>query len=208
MLPQPIKPGRWYYLLAALVLCAGVAVFVFVLLRGIGGITDKLTQMEAPGTSEMNFTETGTYTIFYEPETVFDGKVYSTGGNLRGLWCNVVSKETGTPAPIGQPTARTTYTVGNRSGVSLLQFEIDRPGRYQVSAIYRDNPEGQRVILAIGHGVARTITTTVIIGLAVMFGTVILAALIAIITFVKRRRARKAFVPPSYPMSPPPYPGR
>ncbi|MDT4966447.1 MAG: hypothetical protein QOJ64_1184 [Acidobacteriota bacterium] len=208
MVPQSIKPSRAYYLLALLVLIVGVTAFVIFLIKGIGGITDKLVQMEAPGTAEMNFAEPGTYTIFYEPESVFEGKVYNTRGNFSGVWCTVVSKETNSPVRLDQSSMNTTYTVGNRSGMSLLDFEIDRPGIYEVSAAYRDNPDRPKIVLAIGHGVSKSIATTVIVGIAIMFGTVILALLIGILTLVKRRRAKKAFMPGGPPAYPPPYPGR
>ena len=207
MSPEPIKPSRAYYLLALLVLVVGVAAFIIFLIKGIGGITDKLVQMEAPGTAEMEFAETGTYTIFYEPESVFEGKVYNTRGNFTGVWCTVVSKETNTPVHLDQASVNTTYTVGGRSGMSLLDFEIDKPGTYEVTATYRDNPDRPRIVLAIGHGVARSIFTTVLVGIAIMFGTVTLTLLIAIITLVKRRRAKKALTQGSYPSYPTPYPG-
>lgn len=206
--PQAVKPSRWYYLLSILILVAGVSLFVFLLIRGIGGITDKLVQMEAPGTAEMTFQETGTYTVFYERQSVMGGRVYNTGQNLQGLWVNVVSKETGDQAPITQSSTRTTYTIGGRSGVSVLEFNVDRPGVYQISAAYRDNRAGQPVVLAIGHGVAGRIVGTVLGGLGALFGSILLAAIIFAVTFVKRRRASRAHAWPDQPANPQAYFGR
>lgn len=207
MVLQEIKPGRVYYLLAAFVLVAGVAIFVFVLLKGIGGITDKLVQMEAPGTAEMNFTETGKYTIFYEPESTFNGQVYNTRNSFSGVWCTVISKDTNRPVALSQPSTNTTYTVGGRSGMSILEFEINSPGTYEVTASYRDNPNRPKIVLAVGSGVASAIVSTVVIGLAVMFGTVIIAAVIAIVTFVKRRKAKRGQLAGGYPQHPMQYHG-
>lgn len=202
MAPQPIRPSRWYYLLSLLVIGCGVAIFFLILFKGLSGIPAKLTQMEAPGTSEMTFAEPGTYTIFYEHRSVVEGRVYDTGGNLSGLRCTVVSGETGAPVSVVQASGRTSYALGNRAGRSILEFSIDRPGLYQVSATYSDNSDGQRVVLAIGLGVAGTITATVIGGLAAIFGSILLAGIIASVIFVKRRRAKKALTWSGYP--PPP----
>ena len=203
MMPQTIKPSRWYYLLSLLVIGLGVALFFVITFKGLSGITEKLAQMEAPGTTEMTFSEPGKYTLFYEHKSVIAGKVYDTGENLSGLWCTVVSKETNAPVPLVQPSISTSYEVGNRAGMSVLEFNIERPGVYQVSATYPENPEGQRIVLAVGQGVASRITATIIGGLATMFGSIVLAIVIAVITFVKRRRAKKAFAWGGYPTYPP-----
>lgn len=209
MMPQVIRPSRWYYLLSLFILGAGTALFLVLLFKGIGGITDKLVQMEAPGTAEMNFSEPGKYTIFYEHQSVLDGKVYNTGENLSGLWLNVVSKETAAPVQLVRPSVNASYTVGNRSGVSILEFNIDRPGVYQVSATYSGKREvEQQVVLAIGQGVAGRIVGTVLGGLAVMFGSLLLAIAMAVWTFVKRRRAKKALTWTGYPTNPEAFAGR
>ena len=201
-MPQTIRPSRWYYLLSLLVIGCGVGLFFLILFKGLSSIPEKLTQMEAPGTSEMTFAEPGSYTIFYEHRSMIGGRVYDTGGNLSGLQCTVVSKETGAPVSLTQPSGRTSYTLGNRAGRSVLEFNIDRPGLYQVSATYPDVGDGQRVVLAVGQGVAGIITATVIGGLAAIFGSILLAGMIALVIFVKRRKAKKALTWSSYPAPP------
>jgi hypothetical protein len=203
MMSQPITPSRWYYLLSLFIVSVGAGLFFLIMFKGLSGIPDKLAQMEAPGTAEMTFAEPGKYTVFYEHRSVIEGKVYDTGENLSGLWVTVVSKETGSPVPLVQPSVSTSYEVGNRAGVSVLEFNIERPGVYQVSATYPDNKDGQRVAMAVGQGVAGRITATIISGLATMFGSVLLAIVISVITFVKRRRAKKALTWRGYPTYPP-----
>jgi hypothetical protein len=92
--------------------------------------------------------------------------------------------------------------LGNRAGRSVLEFNIERPGLYQVSATYPDDGDGQRVVLAIGQGVAGIITATVIGGLAAIFGSILLAGIIALVIFVQRRRAKKALTWSGYPAPP------
>lgn len=203
MTPQTIRPSRWYYLLSLLAVGLGLSLFFFIMYTGLSAIPDKLTQLEAPGLAEMTFQEPGQYTIFYEHKSVVGGRVYDTGENLSGLWCTVVSKETSAPVPLAQPSVSASYTVGNRAGTAVLEFNIERPGVYQVSADYPDRSDGQRVVLAVGQGVVGRITATVVGGLAAMFGSIGLAIAIAVVTFVKRRKAKKALAWPGYTAYPP-----
>lgn len=205
MTPQTIMPSRWYYLVPPLIIALGVALFFVITIKGVSGIPSRLTQMEAPGAVEMTFKEPGEYTIFYEHKSALNGRVYDTGETLSGLWLNVVEKETGQPVQLSQPSMSTTYTVGNREGVSVLSFNVERPGSYEVSAAYRDGRDEQgqpQVVLAVGHGVATTITRTVFGALGSMLGSIIVALVFALVIFIKRRRAKKVLawgVRPAYP---------
>lgn len=75
-----------------------------------------------------------------------------------------------------------------------------------MSAAYsenRDKQQQQQVVLAVGHGVTSAIAATAIGALAAMIGSIVLALTLAIITFVKRRRAKKALIWGGYPAYPP-----
>ena len=205
MTPQTISPSRWYYLLSLVIVGLGLALFFFITYAGLSGIPDKLTQLEAPGTTEMTFREPGKYTIFYEHKSVMGGRVYDTGENLSGLWCTMVSKETNAPVPLTQPSVSASYTVGNRAGTAVMEFNIERAGVYQLYAEYPERSDGQRVVLAVGQGVTGRIAATVVGGLAVVFGSIGLAVIIAAVTFVRRRRAKKTLTWGGYPAYPQPY---
>ena len=187
-----VKPSRWYYVLAGLVLGAGLAGFGVLLLSGLSDLTGGLTQMVVPGQHELTLSETGGYTVFHEYQSVVGNKVYSMAqGGLSGLQCGLASKATGEEIPLSRSTMNSTYSMGSRSGVSVFDFRIDSPGTYVFSAQYPPGEERPEAILSVGHGFVKQLFVTILSGLGIMLGTVGAAAAIALITFRKRRRAQK-----------------
>ncbi len=57
-------PGRWYYGLGGAVLVAGCVYFGVFLWQNISRIGENLTQVLAPGKSQLTLAKPGKYTIF------------------------------------------------------------------------------------------------------------------------------------------------
>lgn len=188
---QSIKPSAWYYGLASLVVVVGGVSFGLLLYTGLHGLADSLTQVVVPGKAEIALSQPGTYTVFYEYESTVGNKVYSTGESLSGLQCNLVSKVTGAPVKLSRPSSSTNYSVGGRSGKSVLQFTITQPGRYEFSADYSGGQVGPEVVLAIGRDFTGKLLATILGSIAVFFGSFVLAIVILAVTFIKRQKAKK-----------------
>jgi hypothetical protein len=188
---QGIKPGRGYYALAAMVFLAGLGFFVLMLWKGLTGTMSKLQQVVAPGKAEITLSESGDYTIFYEHESVIGNRVYSTGEDVSGLECVLVSKPLGTPVELSRSTVDATYSFGGRSGKSVFDFHIDRPGVYELASRYPPGREGPVIVLAVGHGVTMGILTTVFAALGIFFGSIALSLGILVYTLVKRHNAKQ-----------------
>ena len=187
-----VTPSRWYYVLAGVVLAAGLAGFSLLLFNGLSSLTGGLSQMVVPGQHELVLSETGGYTVFHEYQSVVGNKVYSMAqGGLPGLQCGLSYKATGEQIPLSQSAVNSTYSMGSRSGVSVFNFRIDSPGTYVFSAQYAAGEEGPEAVLSVGHGFVKQLLVTIFGCLAVMFGALGATAAIAVITFVKRQRARK-----------------
>lgn len=192
---QSVRPGRRWYVIALAIfligsLLAGVLAYRFV--TGLLNLTDSLTQVVVPGTADLTLEDSGDYTIFYEYQSVVDGRVYITGAAVPGLDVSLVSKENGSPVTLSSPGTSTTYTVGDRAGVSILAFSIDRPGTYELSASYPPGRSGPDVVLAVGQGVGRGILTSIgsFFGAGAVFcGATILAGAIVLTTLIMRHRA-------------------
>jgi len=51
-----------------------------------------------------------------------------------------------------------TYTIGNRSGIGLFDFTIDKPGTYELSGSYpftvvgQQQGQGPEIVLSLIHG--------------------------------------------------------
>ncbi|UCC11173.1 MAG: hypothetical protein JSW02_07380 [candidate division WOR-3 bacterium] len=180
-------PSRWFYGLAVIIALAGSAVFIVFLLGSLGGLTKGLQQIVVPGNYEMMFDKTGTYLVYYEYESVVDGRVFSTGEIISDMQCAVNHKESGRSVRIGPVSASSTYTMGSRAGKAILQFRIDEPGLYEFSAWY-DNG-GQDIVLAVGQDFTMGLFVSIFGGIAVLFGSWIIACIIFIITLVRRKKA-------------------
>ena len=187
-----MTPSRWYYVLAGLVLGAGLAGFGLFLFHGISGLTGGMTQVVVPGEHELTLSKTGAYTVFHEYQSVVDKKVYSmTQGAISGLQCSLRSKLSGEEIPLTQSGMNATYSMGSRSGVSVLDFRIDSPGIYVLSAAYSPGSEGPETVLSVGQGFLKQLLLTILGSIGIMFGAVGGAVAIAATTFVKRRKSRK-----------------
>lgn len=184
-------PSRKGYVFAAAVLAAGVVGFVLVLFLGLSGLS--MQRVVVPGSAELALEESGRYTIYHESRSVVDGRVYDVA-DVSGLTVELVSAETGESVPLDSPGANTTYDLRGRSGRGVLTFEVDRPGAYRLSADYPAGG-GPETVLAVGKGIGTRIAMTVVGAIAIAIGSFLLAAAIAVVTFVRRRRAIRAAPP-------------
>lgn len=187
---QAIQPSRWFYVLAGLVFVIGAVLFAVLLFKNLSGLTDALIQVVVPGETDVTLSETGKYTIFYEYQSVVGNKVYATG-ELSGLQCALTSQETGAQLELSPPSGSSTYTLGGRAGRSIWAFSIDKPGTYQISAWYSEGQEGQEVVLTIGHGFAKKLMGTIFSAIGILFGSIAIAVVIAVVTAIKREKAIK-----------------
>lgn len=157
-------------------------------------------QVVVPGSSDITLSQPGKYTVFYEYRSMVGNRVYSTGETIPSIQVNLVSKDTGDEVPLSSTSVNRTYAIGSRSGVGLLDFVIDQPGTYELSAPYppadlRQQEERQEIVLAIIHTsviekIFSSIRGTVTSAIAIMFIPFVVGVAIIVITFIKRRKAR------------------
>lgn len=191
MSDDPIQPSRSYYAVAAVVLIGGIALFIYVLLKGISAVPSKVKQVVAPGKAELTLSTPGDYTIFYEYQSVVGNRVYSTGESVPGLECTLISKSTQTPVELTRSTVNSNYSFGGRSGKSVFDFHIDQPGVYEISSAYPEGQQGEEVVLAVGQGVVTGILSTVFGAIGILFGSIGLTVVIILVTAIKRHNAAK-----------------
>jgi hypothetical protein len=201
-----IKPSRWFYVIGIVILVGGPiisSIFLFLaVVSNIGDMTEVPSiQVVVPRTSDINLSQTGKYTIFYEYQSMVDNRIYSTAEDLPGIQVNLVSKDTGTEIPLSAASINSSYTIGGRSGIGLFSFIIDQPGVYELSASYPASVQGQqeqgqspKIVLAVFHGSAieklfGNIMGTVGGVLAIAFVPFAVGVAIIVITFLKRRKA-------------------
>lgn len=190
---QEIRPSRWYYGLAVLIVVGGGALFGFLLWKNLSGLADSLTQVVVPGKREVALREAGQYTIFYERESVVGNKVYSTTADISSLACALTSKTSVSPIKLSRSTMSSTYSVGGRSGVSVWEFKVEQPGTLEVACTY-EGKEGPGVVLAVGQDFTVRLVATIFGAIGVLFLSVIAGIAIALVTLLKRIKAEKALL--------------
>ena len=184
-------PGRKWYAVSAIVLVGGLVVAGLVLFSRLKGLGDELRQVMMPGEAELSLDRSGTYTIFHEHESIVEGRYYSSPEAIAGLAVRMTSGASGAPVELRAPPVRATYSFGGRSGVSIFSFEIDRPGSYRISAGYPDARTEPRIVLTIGRGFVGGLVKTILGTIGIAFGTLAISGTFAVVTFVKRRQARR-----------------
>lgn len=204
MVARRSGPARWLYLVALGLFLLGVVVagiLAFISIRHFTNLTHSFTRVVAPGTSVLQLSKTGTYTIFYEYQSQIDGRTYSTGETPPNL--NVAINEVPTGRSIDVHSAgSSSYSLGSRSGVSLLSFSIDHPGSYQISTSYPNGISGPDVVLAVGHGFARDLVggiATIFGSIGVFCGMTLIAIILAIAVFIMRQRTSPVVMGPPAP---------
>jgi len=185
-------PGRVWYWAAGGIGAMALVAFVAILFNGIASMGDALPQMLGPGQIEISLDEPGTYTVFHEHESIFEGQYYSSPEIVSGLTVRVRYKDSGETIKVAAPNVNSNYAVSGRSGVGIFEFDIVEPGRYRITAAYANGQATPPVMLAIGHDFMGGLMATIFGAIGVMMVGAGLVISIAVITFVKREKALRA----------------
>jgi hypothetical protein len=182
--------GRAGYFFAPIPVIAGFAVAGWLVWSAIDTLQDAFTRFVAPGSVTLTLSEPGTYTIFHEPESVIDGKLYAAPG-VDGLQVTVTAEADPDPIPVIVPTMSSRYTIGGRTGRSVLAFDIGRPGRYRLAAAYDGGRSEPRTVLAVGRGFFSRLLLTIAGAIAVVFTGAGVALALVLTTYFRRRGDRR-----------------
>jgi hypothetical protein len=168
----------------------GGGFFVYTLFHGLMHLTDSLTQIVVPGSTELNL-KRGRYSVFLEEQSIVNGKIYSTTQSIDGLTCRVRSVQNGAAVAIEKASMSASYSVNGRSGHSVLEFPIQQGGRYAFACDYGENSKGQEVVMAVGSGVGEAIFRTVLGSLAAFFGGCGAGVIVVLMVVFRREREKK-----------------
>jgi len=186
-----VRPSLWHCLWGVPFLLAGVGFTAYTLIHGIRHLTNSLVQVVVPGEAELNLKRGLTYTVFLEEQSVVNGKVYSTTESIRGLACRVSSIPRGNAVRLKRPGANTTYTVGARSGRSVLEFSIGEDGNYKFACDYGENSHGPEAVVAVGSGIGEGISRLVAECLGAMFAGHGVFLIVLLVVVIKHDHERK-----------------
>jgi hypothetical protein len=181
--------SRFGYVLAPFCLVAGIGVAIWIGLGAYRDLQNALTWVVVPGTSVLALDQPGRYTIYHEPESVVDGRLY-TARDIAGLHVELTGDD-GKSIAIVAPGIQSNYTIGGHSGNSVWAFEIATPGNYRLTAAYPGGRDGPQTVLAIGRSFFGRLFSAVFIAIgSVLLGFLVALALV-LTTYFRRRRMRQ-----------------
>src|SRR5262245_1072352 len=185
-MPAPARtPGKGWYVLAGAVALAGFLAAAGVVVSLIFHY-DEGVQFVAPGSKTLDLAK-GRHVVWNDHVTVFEGRSYDSSKNLPD-GAQITVTDSGGAVVVLRRTSGSTIRGGGTERVSVLEFEVTRPGRHEI--VVRGNFPPR--ILSVGPNVAWLLLCSIFgaIGL-ILLGTGAGVA-IAAWAFIRREQAREA----------------
>jgi hypothetical protein len=133
------------------------------------------------GDLELALPEPGNYVIYYE------GPGASQGVVLSAFDLTLTPTDGKQPVALSKYAGSLTYSIGGRAGFAVFTFEINEPRSFLLTLTYGgEGPLPSQV--AVGTSIASFILGTAVGGVAWF----LLSFIIALVVFLRRRRARRA----------------
>ncbi|MFC2027694.1 NINE protein [Chloroflexota bacterium] len=180
-------PSPWFYGVGAAIIVIPFVVAMVLLFVDLFGSTPD-TRFVVPGIHELDFDDTGKYTLFYEFKSSVDGWEYSTGEYLKSVKVSIESEDDTRSVKMSSASGDMSYEIGSRAGKSLFEFEIEEPGTYIVTTEYRDGTSTPEVVFAIGPSF--DILGNILRSFGIGFAGFVLGTLVLVWVFLKRRKVR------------------
>lgn len=170
------------YVAAALVAVLGIAAGIALIVSGIRTYIDKVEgfeRVDVPGSAEVSLEDDGGYSIYYERPGL------DNESTLPSISVAVTGPD-GAPVDLDRYHSEVSYSVSGFDGRGVFTFQADEPGAYRVRT---DGAEGQ---VAVGRGIGARFAGAVVAGIATLLLAPLLGALLWLITFLRRSRAKRA----------------
>src|SRR5262245_38742191 len=123
-------PGKGWYVLAGALALAGFLAAAGVIASLIFHY-DEGVQFLAPGSKTLDLAQ-GRHVIWNEHVTLFGGRSYDSGKNLPD-GTQIIVTDSGGAALELRRTSGSTFKSSNTERVSVLKFEVTRPGRHEIT---------------------------------------------------------------------------
>ncbi len=183
----PAVPGNGWYVAAGAVAVATV-VAVVALIAWFVLSMDRGSQFIGPGRHTVTFDKPGSYRVWNDYRTVFEGRSYDESEKLPSAARVTVLEAEGGTALAVSPSLNVSSSLGNSSRNSVAKFEVTRPGRYEI-IIEGDFP--QRVFSA-SRGFLFGLFAVIFGAIGLLFAGFSVAIGLLCWVFIKREAARDA----------------
>jgi len=192
MQQEKIRPGIVWYVIAGLINVICIVLFVLFLIGAIKCATDSIiTRVTAPGTASIEIDKAGKYTIYFEYDSVLDGKVYHNS-DISDMLFTLTNKTTGEQINLNSSLANTSYSINERSGQGIFDFNVKEPGEYILETVY-DTGAGENAVLAVGRPFVFQMVMQIFLSIGSLFCAVVVPVVIFVITILKRSNNKRLF---------------
>lgn len=180
--PPPTKvPSIAGYVLAVLLAIIGIAAGIALIVSGIRTYIDNVEgfeRVEVPGSEPITLDDDGGYSIYFEDPSGAYQVVRPT--------VTVRAADGGDAVPLAAYESDVSYDVSGHEGRGIYTFSVDESGTYTVTG------DGPRGTLAVGRGIGARFAGAVVAGVATLLLAPVLGAVLALVTFLRRSKAKRA----------------
>ena len=152
------------------------------IVSGIRSYIDKVEGFErfaVPDSRAVELDEDGGYSIYIErPGLDSEDALPAVSVSVSG--------PDGDPVDLDDYDTDVSYSVSGHDGRGVFTFRADVPGLYTVQA------DGSDAEVAVGRGIGARFAGAVVAGVATLLLAPVLAAVVALVTFLRRSRAKRA----------------
>jgi hypothetical protein len=180
-----MRSPLWFVVAGVVALATLVSAGLYLAPR-IATIDQGTIRVVVPGSAVLTLDRPGHYLIFHEVRSVVDGRVYQA--KLGDMRVTLVPEGRSAPVALVTPKMSTEYQIGCCVGQSLLAFDIERPGRFRLSASRANGADEPKTVLAVSQGVVGRIFQ--LIGVVFGIGSIGLAIAGALVLLAVRARLK------------------
>lgn len=189
-------PSRLWYWVSIIIFVFSLTGYIVSFLHFTNKFDTHFKQDVFPGRKVFPLEKTGTYYIFYEYVSTFNGQHFSTPETLSTEFavqiCNAEKERQIEFKPIESGTI--TYQTNSRKAFAIGSFVVPEPGKYAIEMKYATNHQKPMVVLAVGQSPLVTIFVTLVILLFLFLIGFLSAAALMIFVYIKRKKmVHKAF---------------
>jgi hypothetical protein len=189
--PAKIKPRALWYWIGAFFIVAGIVGSITMFVTGIVSTSrtvDNFARFVAPTDGQtLNFSQSGTFTVYYEWNSKVDGERYRSPEEVPGISVQLVGPS-GDTIDMQSASNTVSFSASGRSGQSIGKVTIPSAGAY-VAIVKADTSEP--FVLAFGKGVLGKLFAY--IGAAFAIGALgfVTGLVTLIVTGVKRSKRKR-----------------
>jgi hypothetical protein len=177
-------PSRWWYLIAAVLAVGGIAGGIAWFVHGFTSLDDDIEALQripVPGARTVTLRE-GAQSVYFESRDGEDAPVPQ-------LSIRIAPAGGGRALALRDHDGSVTYSIGGHDGQSVYGFDSPRAGRYRVKVSTNTELLPTEPVVAMGEGIGGRIVSTVLAGLAFIFGGLLASGGWIILVAIRRRRA-------------------